>query len=200
MGRIFGGFTTNLVDQLVFYGSYHSNPINKIIHVIFVPIIWWSVAVWLAATPVLSSADVGTWLPFLPGTLTRHLVLNGSFVLFLTYASYYILLEPIAGLTWTAFLGVPMWASANAYFATAPNAWLSALGLHVLSWQAQIIVGHNMAEKRKPALMDSFFQSLVLAPLFVWFEILFFVGYRKGLGKEVEQKIQKNIEAWKKTA
>lgn len=43
-----------------------------------------------------------------------------------------------------------------------------------------------VAEKRKPALMDSFFQSLVLAPLFVWFELLFLLGYRRGLYKDVQ--------------
>ena len=55
----------------------------------------------------------------------RHLVLNGSFVFFLTYASYYILLEPIAGLTWTAFLGVPMWAPTLVRFVTGEGLYLS---------------------------------------------------------------------------
>ena len=43
-----------------------------------------------------------------------------------------------------------------------------------------------MAEGRKPALLDSFFQSLVLAPLFVWFELLFLLGYRRGLYHEIQ--------------
>ena len=30
--------------QLVFYGSYHANPINQLIHFVFVPAIWWTVA------------------------------------------------------------------------------------------------------------------------------------------------------------
>lgn len=33
-----------LAPQLVFYGSYHSNPVNQLIHFIFVPAIWWTVA------------------------------------------------------------------------------------------------------------------------------------------------------------
>lgn len=30
--------------QLVFYGSYHANPINQLIHFIFVPALWWTAA------------------------------------------------------------------------------------------------------------------------------------------------------------
>lgn len=36
--------------------------------------------------------------------------------------------------------------------------WAWALGVHVLSWYAQIHPGHLVLEKRKPALLDSFFQ------------------------------------------
>ncbi len=39
-----------------------------------------------------------------------------------------------------------------------PLAWAWALGLHVLSWIAQVYLGHTLAEKRKPALLDSFVQ------------------------------------------
>lgn len=40
------------------------------------------------------------------------------------YAAYYVALEPIAGTTWTACMGVPMWLSATAFQAAlAPDAW-----------------------------------------------------------------------------
>ena len=67
----------------------------------------------------------------------------------------------------------------------------------MLSWIVQVHFGHTMAEKRRPALMDSFFQSLVLAPLFVWFEFLFFVGYKTALRDDVQRKCAENIAAWK---
>lgn len=64
------GFNFNLRDQLIFYGSYHSNPINQAIHFIFVPLILWTVAVWFAYTPALFHYDVAAHLAFLPAPLT----------------------------------------------------------------------------------------------------------------------------------
>lgn len=40
-------------------------------------------------------------------------------------------------------------------------------------------------------------QSLVLAPLFVWFEFLFLLGYRPALYAQLQQAVQANIAAWK---
>jgi hypothetical protein len=41
-------------------------------------------------------------------------------------------------------------------------------------------------------------QSLVLAPLFVWFELLFLLGYRRRLHAQVAADVQHAIEDWKK--
>lgn len=41
-------------------------------------------------------------------------------------------------------------------------------------------------------------QSLVLAPLFVHFELLFALGYRRRLHAEVQALVLANIEEWKK--
>jgi uncharacterized membrane protein YGL010W len=97
----------------------------------------------------------------------RYLVCNGSFVLLAAYASYYVLLEPLAGLSWAACMALPMWATANAVQQHVAAAWGWALGLHMLSWFAQVHFGHIMAEKRRPALLDSFFQVMRCAVL--WF-------------------------------
>lgn len=37
----------------------------------------------------------------------------------------------------------------------------------------------------------------MLAPLFVWFELLFLLGYRKKLAAEVNARVQANILAWR---
>lgn len=62
-------------------------------------------------------------------------------------------------------------------------------GIHAVSWIAQFI-GHGVFEKRAPALLDNLVQALMLAPLFVWMEILFFFGYRS----ELKQRFEKNVE------
>lgn len=51
------GFNFNLREQLTFYGSYHNNFWNQVIHFIFVPAIFWTAAVWLAYTPELFHID-----------------------------------------------------------------------------------------------------------------------------------------------
>lgn len=123
---------------------------------------------------------------------------NGAFILYAIYSLYYTLLDPIAGLSWTLTNAIPGWIAANFVRTTVAAAWQWAIGLHLFSWFVQIHFGHTLAEKRKPALMDSLFQSLFLAPLFVWFELLFLLGYRKGLYNEVQRSVQQEISAWKR--
>jgi uncharacterized membrane protein YGL010W len=40
-----------LLDQLEFYAQYHRNPVNKAIHFVFVPTIFWTALVWLSLIP-----------------------------------------------------------------------------------------------------------------------------------------------------
>jgi uncharacterized membrane protein YGL010W len=47
-----------------------------------------------------------------------------------------------------------------------------------------------LLEKRRPALTQSFFQSLVLAPIFTFFELLFAMGFRKKLYDRVTVSAQ----------
>ena len=96
-----------------------------------------------------------TRVPALP---CSQVVLNQSAFALLFYWAYYIVLERFAGLTWGLFLGAPLWLTATWFTATVPHAWAWALGVHLFSWYAQIHLGHIVMEKRKPALLDSFFQ------------------------------------------
>lgn len=53
------------------------------------------------------------------------------------------------------------------------------------AWIAQF-VGHGKFEGRAPALLDSLFQSLVLAVFFVFMEVLFMAGYKPQLHKRLQ--------------
>lgn len=88
---------------------------------------------------------------------------NWAFVLAAGYSLYYVALEPLAGLSWALFIGVPSWLGAEAFRQSVPHAWAWALGIHVFSWYMQIVPGHAWAEHRKPALTDSFLQVRVSA-------------------------------------
>jgi uncharacterized membrane protein YGL010W len=67
-----------------------------------------------------------------------------------------------------------------------------AVGVHVVSWILQF-VGHGKFEGRKPALLDNLVQALFLAPLFVWYEVLFKLGLYKGLKRGVEEGVEVEV-------
>lgn len=89
---------TDLVEQLAFYGAYHTAPLNVAIHVIFVPLIFATALVLLHALPHPSLLDVAVPLPALLGLGPETLVqLTPSFLISACYAGYFVLLEPFAG-------------------------------------------------------------------------------------------------------
>lgn len=67
-----------------------------------------------------------------------------------------------------------------------------ALGVHIASWVAQFI-GHGVFEGRAPALLDNLVQAVFLAPLFVWLEVLFAMGYRPELKKRLDHAVEQDI-------
>lgn len=193
----FLGFNFKLEEQLAFYGAYHNHWANQVIHFIFVPLIYWTALVWLAYTPALVAFDLPGALEPALGALASGFVLNATVVVYGLYAVYYLTLDFVAGLAWAMCIGLPIWATANLFQQSVPDAWAWALGLHVFAWYMQIHPGHLVIEGRKPALLDSFFQSLVLAPLFVLYELLFLMGYRPALKAELQRRIEADIAVWK---
>lgn len=113
-------------------------------------------------------------------------------LLCLVYSVLYILLEPVAGGILAPIL-LAGTACANyltsTYGATA-NYW--AFGVHVASWIAQFI-GHGVFEGRAPALLDNLVQAVFLAPLFVWLEVLFAMGYRPGLKRRLDKAVEEDL-------
>lgn len=90
--------------------------------------------------------------------------------------------------------------------------------LHGVSWIAQFL-GHGLAEKRAPALLDNLvggrlvllsscsmslsmftFAAVVLAPFFVHLELLFGLGYKPELHKRIQNDVGKEIARIKKEA
>lgn len=168
-----------LIDQLAFYGAYHHNPINQLIHFIFVPTIIWSILVWFA---------------------TLHPII--SLIATLVYSIFYIYIDPIAGSLWALTVGAPLAWSASSFaaqthvFGSYSPAFIALL-INVFSWYMQIHPGHAIFEKRKPALMESLSQAFALAPLFVFYELLFVLGYRPELRKELNARYEKDIQEYK---
>ncbi|KXG52162.1 uncharacterized protein PGRI_084460 [Penicillium griseofulvum] len=172
----------NLEKQLLFYGAYHNNPINVAIHITCVPAILFTGIILACNCPPLVTLPDALQIDYLP--------VNAGTIGALIYATFYVLLEPMAG----GLLAPPLIATAyygNYFLSTHGNIvnyW--AGGVQVVAWVAQFI-GHGVFEKRAPALLDNLVQAFLLAPLFVWMEVLFFFGYRP----ELKERFEKGVEA-----
>ena len=140
----------------------------------------------------------GTLLPLPPSMTIPHLELNAGTLFCLSYCGLYILLEPVAG---TVFAALLLASTAYGHYLVdvhgmTANFWAAA-GF-VGSWIAQF-AGHGVFEGRAPALLDNIFQAFFLAPLFVWLELLFALGYRPGLKNRVDNMVQQDVAKYRES-
>lgn len=154
-------------------------------HLVFVPLILWTVMVW-CARPV-------------PDFQVFGFHAQANWLIVAVYALYYLLLEPVAGAMIVPVL-MAMAHSATVFSRSQgrQQANMIALGLHVFSWLAQF-ASHAWIERRRPALFDNLRQALLLAPFFVWFEVLFACGYRPQLRARLELDTLRAIRDKKKS-
>lgn len=135
----------------------------------------------------------------LPSYLTiPNLPLDAGTLGTIGYCAFYILLEPIAGSLITPAL-LASTAYSHHLLSIAPTLTNQiAIGIFIVSWIAQFI-GHGAFEGRAPALLDNLVQALVLAPFFVWMEVLFKLGYRPELRARVDKEVEKEVEKFLKS-
>jgi uncharacterized membrane protein YGL010W len=164
--------------------------VNIAIHITCVPVLLFTGIVLASNTPALINVPEALQYEYLPANLGTI----GGFI----YAIFYVLLEPVAG-----GLIAPVIIAGSAFanyllstYGTTVNYW--AGWIQVASWVLQFI-GHGAFEKRAPALLDNLVQAFLLAPLFVWMEILFFLGYRPELRARYHQSVEKEIAAFRKS-
>lgn len=174
----------NLEKQLVFYGAYHHNHVNVGIHILCVPPILLTSFLLLTNTPAV---PLPTWLS------VPNLPVNVGTVGAVLYSTLYILMEPVAGaLLAPILIGGTAYANhLTATYGATANTWAGAI--NIVCWIAQFI-GHGKFEGRAPALLDNLVQAIFLAPFFVWFEILFTLGYRPELKRRIDQAVEKEIQ------
>ncbi|GAA6002052.1 hypothetical protein JCM10207_003053 [Rhodosporidiobolus poonsookiae] len=172
----------DLAEQFSFYASYHSNPVNVAIHLVCIPTIFFTSLILTHGIPGFSTPLASLALPFFGDKLVVDLTV--PFLTALGYATYFILLEPVAGALYAPILLTLGHLSNVLYSTRHDEAMRLASYLCGASWILQFI-GHGKFEHRAPALLDSLLQSLVLAVFFVWLEVLFFAGYRPQLYKRL---------------
>ena len=96
------------------------------------------------------------------------------------YAGYYIFLDKKVGLSYSLILFLMLCNLKTLSLA-------SNILLHIFSWIVQIL-SHKFIEKNSPALISGFWDSLTIAPFFVWMEIWWFFGYKKTEYEKIRQE------------
>jgi len=187
----------DLKKQFIFYASYHNDPVNVGIHLLCIWNIAWSGLALTHMLGVLAPAPNSlASLPLLGGVpLTLATIITAIYVI------AYLMMDPIAGgLGALLMLVLNQWTyrlvAAGAPVAGYPL-WQAVLAFHAAAWIAQFI-GHGVFEGRAPALLDSWDQALITAPLFVLLEVLFFFGYRPTFYKECMKEVEQNLLELKK--
>ncbi|KAL9402167.1 hypothetical protein Peur_006016 [Populus x canadensis] len=187
----------DLEKHFAFYGAYHSNSINILIHMIFVWPIFFTACLILYFTPPLFSLPQVQLSLFGYGVV---LFFNVGFFLVLIYALFYICLDPKAG-SLAALLCAFCWVASSlvAGWLGFSLAWKVVLVAQIVCWTGQFI-GHGVFEKRAPALLDNLIQAFIMAPFFVLLEALqTSFGYEPypGFHASVQAKIDAEIKEWR---
>ena len=158
-------------DQLTRYAAYHRDLRNVATHLVGVPMIVFAVEI-LLARPVLAGDGALALTPALLATIAA--------------AAYYIALDRALGVLMALLLALLL-AAAAPIAAQSTAVWLAwGVGLFVVGWVIQFI-GH-VFEGRKPAFVDDII-GLLIGPLFVVCEVLFFAGLRRDVADAIEQEL-----------
>jgi uncharacterized membrane protein YGL010W len=155
-----------LQQQLGNYGLYHRSKRNIATHLLGIPLIVFALLCLAARIQIpIGGGDI-----------------DGGQVLVFVSVVYYLMLSVSLGLLMALLLTLLV-VAAQPIAAMAVTPWLIiSVGLFVFGWILQFI-GHYF-EGKKPAFVDDI-TGLIIGPLFVTVECLFFLG----LYKELEQQV-----------
>ncbi|XP_065877562.1 2-hydroxy-palmitic acid dioxygenase mpo1 [Euphorbia lathyris] len=182
----------DLETHFAFYGAYHSNPINIVIHTLFVWPIFFTSLMLFHFTPSISQIEIGFGSDGL-------LLINFGFFFTLIYALFYVALDKKAG-TLAALLCFACWVAASFLSAKLgfSLAWKVVLAAQLFCWTGQFL-GHGVFERRAPALLDNLTQAFLMAPFFVLLEVLekaFEYEPYPGFHATVKAKVDADIKEW----
>lgn len=169
---------------LAFYGVYHREPWNQVIHFVGVPLIIWTMLVMIAHLPLPFLGQYAIKIPFAEKHESMHL--TWATLLATGYMIFYLAIDTFGGILYAPVL-YGMYVTAANLVARDQQAahkkqddassWVGtgrllkyALWLHALAWYIQIHPGHAVIEGAKPAIMDSFGGALTSAPMFAFYE------------------------------
>lgn len=133
---------------------------------------------------------LSAWLAqHVPPALYAHM--NMASVTASLYLAYYAVLDVTAAALISPLWALFYYAAHYLAFEKEDGARIALIGF-VASWAAQFY-GHGVHEGRSPALLDNLLGALVLAPLFVFLEVLFAMGYRPELQHWLKNEVGRQI-------
>ena len=182
-------------SAMAFYGVYHREPLNQLIHFIGVPLILWSMLAFQAHVPLTDRFELN-----LPG-IPRHCP-TWATLLIPFYGFYYFKIDTMGALLYAPiwyvmYLTSVRWRATDRteyrkrkvneavpWFGTGRVLRYAAI-VHVFAWYIQIHPGHKVIEGAQPAIMQSLGGALFTAPLFAFYEGIWYLGFRKEFQQEV---------------
>jgi len=208
---------------LAFYGVYHRDPINQVIHFFGVPAIIWGIFVFFSHLDI--PLGISKSLPMIHIPRVGPHKATYATLTFIIYTVFYLYLDPFGGVLYFPFSYL-MYTSgtsytledrkeaaqtlkkkdddANAKSSSSSSSMSSVpwtgtgkalkLGafVHFLGWYVQIHPGHGHFEGATPAATKSLGGALSSAPLFAFYEGLWFVG----LNKELQDRTKELVDIY----
>lgn len=159
--------------QLTDYVEYHRDPMNCALHVVGIVILFLGAVLPLSLLPVT----------------VLGLQVNLGILLAVPVLIYWILLDIPIGLAIAAVAALLLFTAATiASHASVAVVWAISLILIVIGVALQII-GHQVFERRQPALIDNP-THLLLGPVFVMAKLFISLGFRDDLAAVIQQRPQ----------
>ena len=156
--------------QLTDYVEYHRDPVNCALHVVGIVILFLGAILPLSLWPVT----------------VFGVQLNMGVLLAAPVLIYWLLLDVAIGLAIAAAAALLLFTGATiASHASVTVVWTITVVLIVIGVAMQII-GHQVFERRQPALMDNP-THLLLGPVFVMAKLFISLGFRDDLAAVIQQ-------------
>jgi uncharacterized membrane protein YGL010W len=156
--------------QLTDYVEYHRDPVNCALHVVGIVILFLGAILPLSLLPVT----------------VFGLQLNVGVLLAAPVLIYWMLLDVAIGLAIAAAAALLLFTGATiASHASVTVVWTITIVSIVIGVAMQII-GHQVFERRQPALMDNP-THLLLGPVFVMAKLFISLGFRNDLAAVIQQ-------------
>lgn len=156
--------------QLTDYVEYHRDPMNCALHVVGIVILFLGAVLPLSLLPIT----------------VLGLQLNLGIVLAIPVLIYWILLDIPIGVAIAGSAALLLFTAATiANHASVTVVWAISVVLIVIGVAMQI-VGHQVFERRQPALVDNP-THLLLGPVFVMAKLFISLGFRADLAAVIQQ-------------